>query len=216
MSTIAVLEAVQKGDVQSLRTLLEKDPSGSTARDANGVSAIMHSLYSRRTEMLELLLSRNPMLDIYEAVGVGDLVQVSKLLQEKPELTTQFSPDGFTPLHLACFFGNEEIVDLLLEKGVDASLISNNGMKVQPLHSAATARNTAIVKKLLEHNAPVDAQQNGGWTAFHSAALHGITDMVEVLLAHGADRNLPSDDGTTAAQMAAKGNHDQLVKLLSP
>ena len=58
--------------------------------------------------------------------------------------------------------------------------VANNPMQVTPLHSAAAARNLAIVRALLEHGAPVNARQQKGWTALHAAAQHGDKPMVEV------------------------------------
>ena len=49
---------------------------------------------------------------------------------------------------------------------------------------------------LLVENAPVNVQDNAGWTPIHEATSNGQTDIAELLLLHGADSNACSRDGT--------------------
>ncbi|MBZ5706632.1 MAG: ankyrin repeat domain-containing protein [Acidobacteriia bacterium] len=210
-----VISAVQTGDLEKLRTLLAQAPSPASARDANGVSAIMHALYRRRKEVLDLLLTTCPTLDIFEATSVGRTERVTELLRRDPNLANAWSADGFTALHFAAFFAQEAIAVQLLEHGADPAAQAKNPMKVMPLHSAAAAHNLAIVRALLEHGAPPNARQERGWTAIHEAAQNGDQAMVRLLLKHGADRSLANDDGTTPLDLATKNGHTEVAKLLA-
>jgi ankyrin repeat protein len=210
-----VISAVQGGDVEKLRRLLGQKPSLAAARDGNGVSAIMHALYRRRKDALELLLAARPNLDIFEATSTGNSERLAELLRGEPGLAKAWSADGFTALHFAAFFGQEAIAVQLLEHGSDAAAQAKNPMKVMPLHSAAAAHNVAIVRALLEHGAPANARQEQGWTAIHEAAQNGDRAMVELLLQHGADRSLANDAGTKAIDLASKNGHTEVVKLLA-
>jgi ankyrin repeat protein len=215
MTAQAVIQAIHKGDVQSLQRLLEADPKLASARDANGVSAIMHALYTGKKELVNQLLATNPKLAVAEAVALGNEKRLLELIEETPTLVKEYwSPDGFTCLHLACFFGQKFIVDILLEKGAFVNVESRNQMKVTPLHSAASARDFDIVRVLLEHGAHPNARQHGGWTALQSAAMHGDQAMVKLLIKHGAKVNLQSDDGSTAEQLARKNGHEDVAQLL--
>jgi len=198
-----------------LQQLLAANPGLASGRDQNGVSAIMHALYTRKQELLEQLLATNPALGINEAVALGNEKHLIELLEETPSLAKEYwSPDGFTCLHLACFFGQKPIVDILLNSGAFVNAEARNHMKVTPLHSAASARNPEIVKKLLEHGAHPNARQNGGWTALQSAAMHGDQDIVKLLIKHGARITQQSDDGSTAEQLAMKNGHEDIAKML--
>lgn len=210
-----VISAVQAGDLEKLRTLLAQAPSLAAARDANGVSAIMHALYRRRKDALDLLLAARTSLNIFEAASIGCTERVAELLRQGPSLATAWSADGFTALHFAAFFGQEAIAVQLLEHGADAAAQAKNPMKVMPLHSAAAAHSLAIVRALLEHGAPPNARQERGWTAIHEAAQNGDKAMVELLLKHGADRLLANDDGTRPVDLAAKNGHIAIAELLS-
>lgn len=210
----AVLAAIEAGDAAKLGELLRQNPALATTRDPAGVSAIMHSLYRRRTEMLSLLLAAAPELDMFEATATGRMERVAELLQQDPGLANRWSADGFTPLHFACFFRQEEAARLLLERGADVAGVARNSMKLMPLHSAAAARNLPLVQLLLEHGAPPNAPQQHGWTALHAAAQNGDLEIAKLLIQRGAERNLRNDDGTTAADLARKHGHSEVLALL--
>ncbi len=209
-----VISAVQAGNVDKMRQLLGEDASLSSSRDAAGVSALMHALYRRHSEIADLL-STNLDLDIFEATAAGRADKVSEILQNDPSAAKRWSADGFTALHFAAFFARPDIARDLIRHGADVAAVANNPMKVTPLHSAAAAHNGEIVRILVENGAPANARQEGGWTALHEAAQIGDKEMVKVLLEYGCDPQTRSDDGRTPAQMAeAIGNRD-IVKLLS-
>jgi uncharacterized protein len=209
-----VIAAIQAGDVETLRILLEEHPALASARDESGVSVIMHALYRKQRDMVDLFLAAQPALDVFEAASLGQGERLAQLLEQNPQSARLSSVDGFTPLHFACFFSQPQIASLLLQHGVDVNAVAQNATKVTPLHSAAAARNLPIVTLLLTHGASPNVRQYGGWTPLHSAAQHGDKGMVEALLKHGADRAPQSDDGTTPADLARKHGHDQIVNLL--
>jgi uncharacterized protein len=176
-----VIAAIESGNANQLRELLAEDRSLGGARDAGGVSALMQALYRHRKDMVELLRTARPDLDIFEAASLGRPDLVEDMVTRDPRLANARSGDGFTPLHFATFFGEESVARMLLEHHADAGAVANNPMQVMPLHSAAAARNLAIARALLEHGAPVNARQQKGWTALHAAAQHGDQAMVELL-----------------------------------
>jgi ankyrin repeat protein len=209
-----VIAAVQSGNVEELRTLLQQSPSLAGARDADGVSALMHALYHQRKEAVDLLRASRSELDIFEAASLGRADLVAEMVERDPRLAFVRSGDGFTPLHFAAFFGEESVARVLLEHHADAGAVADNPMKVMPLHSAAAGKNLAIVRALLEHGAPVNAKQQQGWTALHAAAQHGDQPMVELLLKYGAHPNAKNDDGRTPEQLAEEKGHADLAERL--
>lgn len=197
-----IFETITSGELSELQWLVETDSSLAMARDTNGVSALMLSLYYRKDDMTKLLRGLIPELDIFEAAALGDVQTIKKYLDSGADVASR-SSDGFTPLHLAAFFNQPAVVSLLLDNGAEANVVAENPSHVCPLHSAVACGATKIVKLLLENGADVNAAQQGGWTALQSAAKHGNQEMLELLLQHGANPEQTSDDGQTAITMAA-------------
>ncbi|SRR5258708_7624323 len=210
-----LIAAVHAGDIEKIKSLLHADPSLAASRDERGVSALMHAYYRGRKDIAEVMLNSRSDLDIFEGVATGRAETVTKILARDPAQATNWSGDGFTPLHFAAFFNQPSIARELIGLGADAGAVSMNPMEVTPLHSAAAARAIEIVCLLLEQGAAVNARQHGGWTALHAAADNGDEEMVRILLKHGADPLAQNDDGKTAAQVAELKGHVEALKLLS-
>ena len=216
-------EFLQAGDRDSLRRLLEQDPAASEARDAAGVSLLMHSLYRGRRDLAELIASKKKALDIFEAAALGRLDRLKTCLDEaglgdasainSPSIDSR-SKDGFTALHFASFFSQPEAARLLIESGAAVDAVAANPTHVMPLHSAASARNLEAARLLLEHGAPANARQQGGWVPIHAAAQNGDRPMVELLLKHSADPNLANHEGKTPAMVAREKGHAEIAALL--
>ncbi len=210
-----VFEFLRAGDAGGLRQLLDHDPAASEARDANGVSLLMHSLYRGRRDLAELIASKKQLLDIFEATSLGRLDRLKECLRDTSTINA-CSNDGFTALHFACFFGQPEAARLLIASGAAVDAVAANPTRVMPLHSAASARNLEAARLLLEHGAPgiVNARQQGGWVPIHAAAQNGDRPMVDLLLKHHADPKLANDDGKTPAMVAREKGHEELAALL--
>jgi ankyrin repeat protein len=207
--------AVKSGDGRRLAELLAEDPTLAAARDENGVSLRLQACYHRRVDMLAMLRDAGPPLDIFEAAALPDAeVRGEELLAADPGLARAWSSDGFTPLHLASFFGRAKMAAILLDRGAEPDAVARNPMSVQPLHSAAAARDTAIIGMLLDHGADVNARQVGGWTPLHAAAMFGDARLAELLLSRGAVAHLQNDQGKAALDLAVEKGHTQVADVL--
>lgn len=212
-STERSFDLLSKNDFDGLRHLLEADPACAHARDANGVSLLMHSLYRGRRDLAELIAGQKKTLDIFEATSLGRLDRLRELARDSAAINSP-SADGFTALHFACFFSQPESARLLIENGAAVDAVAANPMAVMPLHSAASARNLEAARLLLEHGAPVNARQQGGWVPIHAATKNGDRAMVELLLKHHADPKLANDEGKTPAMVAREKGHQEIASLL--
>jgi ankyrin repeat protein len=211
----AAFAAVKSGDGRRLAELLAADPALAAARDENGVSLRLQACYHRRVDMLAMLRDAGPALDIFEAAALpASEARGAELLRADPSLAQAWSSDGFTPLHLASFFGRIEMVKLLLPRGADVNAVARNPMAVQPLHSAAAAHDQATITLLLDHGADVNARQAGGWTPLHAAAMFGDVPLAELFLSRGAVAELQNDQGKTALDLAVEKGHTKVADLL--
>ncbi len=205
-------ERLLAGDADGVRQILQKDPKCAEARDASGVSLVMQSLYRGQRELAATIADRKT-LDIFEASALGRLERLKELIRDKATVNSR-SSDGFTALHFAGFFGQPEAARLLIQAGAAVDAVAANPMKVMPMHSAASARNLETVRLLLEHGAPPNARQEGGWAPIHSAAQNGDRAIVDLLLKHGADTKATNDQGKTASMVARERGHEEIAALL--
>lgn len=151
------------------------------------VSDLLQALYERRQADVDAILATNPQLDVFEAAALGRADRVSELVAADPKLANAWSSDGFTPLHLAAFLGTTEVARVLIDAGADVAAVAHNDMLVQPLHSAAAGHNVRLCRLLLERGAPVNGQQQKGYTALDEAEMTNQDDLRDLLLEYGAD-----------------------------
>lgn len=203
MGTDELIEAIRSGDAARVRALVAADPTLASARDEHGVSAVLNAQYRFRGDLVDLLLATGQELDVFEAAAMGRVERVAELLDADPTLGSVWSPDGYTPLHLAAFFGHPETAAVLIRRGAEIDIPAMNPMKVTPLHSAAAGRRFEVAKLLVESGADVDPRQAGGWTPLHSAAQNGDAALVELLLDHGAEPLAENDEGRSPLDLAS-------------
>ena len=162
-------------------------------------SELLDALYKGDSDAVEAKLGESSELTIFEAAAVGETARVHELLLLEGGFVDQWSPDGFTALHLAAFFGHEDIARELLRRGAEVNAVSRNALGVQPINSAAAAGHTGIVRALLDHGADPNARLEGGFTPIHAAAQNGNDELRALLVERGADENAVTDDGKTVA-----------------
>ena len=209
-----IFEAIAAGDLEHVKQLASEDAAIALARDEQGISAVMQARYHGRTEIVELLLSSEPELNVFEAAAMGRRERAAALIEEDPDLVRAWSPDGFTALHFACFFGHPDIAQLLLERGSDVDPPSRNELGVTPLQSASSGGHVEAVALLLDAGADVHPPHPSGFTPLHSAAANGDRPTAELLLSRGANPTRSKHDGKTPIDLAREGGHQEIVVLL--
>lgn len=83
-----------------------------------------------------------------------------------------------------------------------------------PLHLAARANQTDIVRILLRNGASVDARAREEQTPLHVASRLGNGDIVMLLLQHGANIDATTKDLYTPLHIAAKEGQDEVLKTI--
>lgn len=111
----------------------------------------------------------NKMLN--QAAQAGDTARVQQMLDQGADVNKEVPPYSFTPLMCAAWYGNANVVELLLGKGVNIN--AQNQMGWTALMQAAFAGRTECVKVLLAHNASLEVKNDHGQTASDLARAGG-------------------------------------------
>ncbi|KAK6645214.1 hypothetical protein RUM43_001490 [Polyplax serrata] len=126
-----------------------------------------------------------------------------------PDVT---SKSGFTPLHIAAHYGNENIAKLLHAKGADVNFAAKHN--ITPLHVASKWGKVSMVSMLIAAGATLDSKTRDGLTPLHCAARSGHDQVVDLLLEHGAPMRSKTKNGLAPLHMASQGDHVDAARIL--
>jgi ankyrin repeat protein len=214
-----LLAAIRRGDAKSVTDLLAARPGLASDRDEHGNSPLLIATYTGKHDIVRLLRDRGARASFFEACALGLVEDVRRHLREHPDSVTQWSHDGWPPLHLAAFFGHRETAAALLEAGADVRAVARNSEANLAINAAAAGpradRRPEIVQLLITRGAAVDGRGSpAGHTPLHEAAYNGDLPLIRLLLERGADRTARTGEGETALQIAAKQGRHEAVRLL--
>jgi ankyrin repeat protein len=204
-------EAIGARNMEALTAALAADP-GIVERSKDGATLLAFAAYVGNADAILAIKTLKPKLTPYETLITGG--SVAGFIAGGWDANAR-SPDGFTPLALACFFRNAAAFDELLPLTRDVNARATNAQQVAALHSAVAVRDNAAVEKLLRASADPNLPQQQGFRPLHTTAQHGDAMGTALLVLFGADPKIKSDAGETPADLARKAGHDWLAERLA-
>ncbi len=141
------------------------------------------------------------------------------VLARKPDTNVRSEPGntaedaGFTPLHLACEFGHEKMMILLLchQAKIDCITASDN----TPLHLAAMQGQISIVRFLCRRyqqlGLSIDPLSKGKVTPLILSVAYRKTEVVKLLLNYGADPTRSSGLADSVILVAIDRRHGEFI-----
>ena len=168
--TPPLVDAAERGDPASVRTLLQKGADIHAAR-ADGMTALHAAVYADHLDVADALLRAGAKAAAADRYGV-------------------------TPLYLAAVNGNAEMIRRLLDAGADVNGVDGGGETV--LMTAARTGSATALRLLIARGARVDAREpEFQQTALMIAVREDHAEAVGVLLAAGASPNAQTRKGPT-------------------
>jgi ankyrin repeat protein len=158
-------------------------------------------------------------LDVFAAIACNDVRQVARILQADPQAGVQRTQTGLPALHLAVILDRKEIVKLLLDKGIDPNVPSQEKNIGYPgetaLLEAAFWGRLEIAEMLVKHGASVNASAERGIAPLHEAARTQHLELARLLLEHGADVNAKDNQKRTPLDWCNDGDESpEIAELL--
>ena len=184
-----IFSAIERGDAARVESLLGEHPELVHARNERGDSVLLTAVYCGRRELFERLLALGAGVSLHEAAALGLLDRARAHLDEDPKSIGAHSHDGWTPLHLAAFFGHRDLAALLLDRGADVNARSTSERFAKsntPLHAAAANKQVEVARLLVDRGADVNARDGHGFTPLALAANSKSDLLMLLLLEQGA------------------------------
>lgn len=167
--------------------------------------------YHARTQSVndDLLYSFLKKTPNYEASvqAIFAMQQISSLGDYSQRIPCQFSP-----LHLAAYFGMDDLIRLMLTDW--NATYNKDSMSQYPLNWAAWAGHDTVVKIFLNDGVNADRRDAFGQTPISKAASRGHHKVVELLLNYGIDPDSRDIENQTPLIEASHRQHHNVVKLL--
>nr|XP_023920741.1 ankyrin repeat-containing protein At5g02620-like [Quercus suber] len=221
--------AVRNGHNEIVKKLIEKCPSLTSLRNKDGESplfiAVDRGFFDIATHILDIEecceYKGSKGMNILHAAAIRiDKNFMAKVIDKFPKAITEEDDFGWTPLHYAAHFGEEELVKLFLDRDISLAYKQNNeGMCA--LHISAKRGHVDVMGMFIER-CPYTCQlfDKSHRTALHLVAESGNTKALKVFFQNRkfAFRDLMNeqdDEGNTPFHIAAANRHYALLMSLA-
>jgi ankyrin repeat protein len=149
--------------------------------------------------------------DVFDIARKGTVEQVKEILKTNPKAFNIVNENGFSPLVLATYRGNNGVAKLLITSGCD---INGNTKMGTPLMAAVVKGNNEIAQLLIANKVDVNASDPNGTTALLYAVQFKNYEIISLLIKLGADYNKKDNRGNSAIDYAILADDDKLIELL--
>lgn len=150
-------------------------------------------------------------LNVFDIGRKGTVEQAKEILKSNPKAFNIVNDEGYSPLVLACYRGNNEVAKFLIENGSDINGVSKMGT---PLMAAIVKGNNEVAKLLIDKKADVNVADTNGTTAIIYATNFKNYEIVSLLIKAGADYNKEDNRGNSALEYAILLDDDKLIETL--
>ncbi|KAJ4728421.1 Ankyrin repeat [Melia azedarach] len=137
---------------------------------------------------------------VHAAARSGDLKAVQSILSTNPLLINSRDKHSRTPLHLAAWAGQSEVVNYLCKQKADVGAAAMDDMGA--IHFASQKGHLEVVKTLVSSGVSVNALTRKCLTPLHYAVQGSQLELVKYLVRKGASLTAKTKAGKTPVNLA--------------
>lgn len=213
-------QAVQRGDIETIKALLKKNPELVNAKDRNGIPPLSIAAGYRFLDIVKFLIDNDADVNAKDNSGNTPLLYTifnrnnaiaEALLSNGADVNFR-NNTGISPLLKAVSFGNLDLAEFLLNSGAEIDVKGEEGS--QMLESAVNSGFIRLIDHLLEKGIKINVKSTEGNAFLHAAAQCGHNGLVNLLIDEGADVRSLNKKGGTLLHSAAIGDMTELMKLM--
>ncbi|MES2811425.1 MAG: ankyrin repeat domain-containing protein [Bacteroidota bacterium] len=149
--------------------------------------------------------------DVFNVARSGTVNEIKELVKSDPNIINVLNSEGYSPLILACYKGNVEVVEYLIKNVKDINYTTAMGTA---LMAAVVKKNVPIVKLLLENNANPNISDSNGSTALIYATIFKSYEIADLLIKYKGDNAHKDNRGNSALDYAILADDDKLIQIL--
>jgi len=143
--------------------------------------------------------------NFYELVSHGETEKAIEWIKyNKKRMNEKITSYGYTPFLTACYYGNHQLIEILIEKGANIHQKDNYGRNAA--YIAVMNNQINILKKVYKLGVDIDISVENGYSPLTLAAYRNHLNVIEFLIESGADVNFIANDGLDFLFFVEKGN----------
>lgn len=135
----------------------------------------------------------SPLKSFFDAIERKNVAMVNKFLNHGLDIRGLHNNNGFTPLMVAIYSKNREIIDIILQHTQNLEEKDHSGNTA--IIWAANIPSLEFIRLLVEKGADINAQNDDGNTVLHYVIYHQDVKCLEYLLQHGIKLDALRTDG---------------------
>jgi ankyrin repeat protein len=177
------------GDDQKIAAQLIKAGANLNAGTKTGITPLYGAVSEGKVEMVGFLISKGAIVNEATDDGAVPLHAVTKkniaeILVAAGVPVNARNKYGFTPLHIAAYYGHVQVADYLLSKGAELESRTDTGWT--PLCEAVFCKKKVMVDFLISKGAHVNARTRCGSSPLEIAVNFRYNEIAQTLKKNGA------------------------------